>query len=97
MSWNCQAKDFGLGLLHLESKRHMWRTSFKVYYFNLRPPCLKFMLFGALNLSISISVLCCVSLCQLPGEPGKTIAWMVGWPLPFMLYSFAGFAKPNRF
>jgi hypothetical protein len=94
--WNCQAKDFGLGLLRLEPKCHMWHTSFKIYYFNLRPPCLKFMLFGVSHPSISIFILLYMSLCQLHGELGETITWMAGW-LPLWFCSFAGTAKPNRF
>lgn len=45
--------------------------------------------------SISISILSYVSLCQLHGEHGKTIAWMAGRPPPWFHF-FAGTAKPNR-
>lgn len=52
----------------------MWHTSFRVYYFNLRPLCLKLTLFGASHHSTSISLLFHVCLCQLHGEHGETIA-----------------------
>lgn len=54
------------------------------------------MLFRALHPSISTSILLYVSLCQLHGEHGETIAWMAGSPPPWF-HPFTGVAKPNRF
>ena len=54
------------------------------------------MLFRALHPGISISILLYVSLCQLHGEHGETIAWMAR-RAPLWFHPFTGTAKPNRF
>ena len=75
----------------------MWHTSFKVYYFNLRPLRLKLMPLGALYCGTSNFVLLHVCLCQLHGEHGEAMVGMAMCSPHLVFYSVAGSAELNEF